>query len=76
MDKFAQAGYGSRDIGFGERPALVMVDFQKGFTDASNPLGRSDHVQNAVENTATLLAACKAKGYTRRLLCGLVGWAR
>ena len=62
MDKFAQAGYGSRDIGFGERPALVMVDFQKGFTDASNPLGRSDHVQRAVDNTATLLAACKAKG--------------
>ena len=40
MDKFSQAGYGSRDIGFGERLALVMVDFQKGFTDASNPLGR------------------------------------
>ena len=62
MDKFSQAGYGSRDIGFGERLALVMVDFQKGFTDASNPLGRSDHVQSAVDNTATLLAACKAKG--------------
>ena len=45
MDKFAEAGYGQRDIGFGERPALVMVDFQQGFTDASNPLGRSDHVQ-------------------------------
>ena len=49
MDKFSQAGYGSRDIGFGERLALVMVDFQKGFTDASNPLGRSDHVQSAVK---------------------------
>ena len=62
MDKFAEAGYGQRDIGFGERPALVMVDFQQGFTDASNPLGRSDHVQRAVDNTALLLAACKAKG--------------
>ena len=62
MDKFAEAGYGQRDIGFGERPALVMVDFQQGFTDASNPLGRSDHVQRAVDNTAVLLAACKSKG--------------
>ena len=62
MDKFAEAGYGQRDIGFGERPALVIVDFQQGFTDASNPLGRSDHVQRAVDNTALLLAACKAKG--------------
>lgn len=61
MDKFEQAGYGSREIGFGERPALIMVDFQLGFTDATNPLGRSDHVQQAVDNTATLLAACKAK---------------
>jgi len=61
MDKFEQAGYGSREIGFGQRPALIMVDFQLGFTDASNPLGRSDHVQRAVDNTATLLAACKAK---------------
>ena len=61
MDKFAEAGYGQRDIGFGERPALIMVDFQQGFTDASNPLGRSDHVQRAVDNTSILLAACKAK---------------
>ena len=60
MDKFAQAGYGQRDIGFGARPALLMVDFQLGFTNASNPLGRSEHVQQAVDNTATLLAACKA----------------
>ena len=61
MDKFAQAGYGQRDIGFGTRPALIIVDFQKGFTDASNPLGRSEHVQRAVDNTAQLLAACKAR---------------
>ena len=61
MDKFAEAGYGQRDIGFGARPALIIVDFQKGFTDASNPLGRSDHVQRAVDNTAVLVAACKKK---------------
>ena len=35
MDKFAEAGYGQADIGFGERPALIMVDFQQGFTDGA-----------------------------------------
>ena len=28
MDNFEKAGYGQREIGFGERPALIMVDFQ------------------------------------------------
>ena len=62
MDNFERAGYGQRDIGFGKSLALIMVDFQMGFTDASNPLGRSDHVQSAVENTSKLLVACKDKG--------------
>ena len=61
MDKFLTAGYGQREIGFGERPALLMVDFQLGFTDASNPLGRSNHVQRAVDNTSRLLEVCKTK---------------
>jgi maleamate amidohydrolase len=62
MDRFAEAGYGKRDIGFGQRPALLMVDFQLGFTDSSNPLGRSEHVQRAVDNTASLLDACASRG--------------
>ena len=75
MDKFAEAGYGQRDIGFGARPALIIVDFQKGFTDASNPLGRSDHVQRAVDNTAVLVAACKKKEHSGGVLCCVVGWS-
>ena len=74
MDKFAEAGYGQRDIGFGARPALIIVDFQKGFTDASNPLGRSDHVQRAVDNTAVLVAACK-KEHSGGVLCCVLGWS-
>ncbi|NIM69079.1 MAG: isochorismatase family protein [Xanthomonadales bacterium] len=62
MDKFAEAGYGQQRIGFGERCAVLIVDLQQGFTDASNPLGRSPHVQRAVENTAILVAAAKHKG--------------
>ncbi|MGR9090567.1 MAG: isochorismatase family protein [Gammaproteobacteria bacterium] len=56
------AGYGEMQIGFGERPAVVNVDFQLGFTDPQYPTGRSAHVHTAVENTATLLRHARAKG--------------
>ena len=62
MDSFEQAGYGSETIGFGQRPAVLVVDFQKGFTDPQSPLGRSEHVQRAVNNTVTLLKAAKSRG--------------
>lgn len=62
MDNFEKAGYGSETIGFGERVAVLVVDFQKGFTDSTSPLGRSEHVQRAVDNTAILLKAAKARG--------------
>jgi len=35
---FRQRGFGVK-IGFGERPALLIIDMLKGFTDASMPLG-------------------------------------
>jgi maleamate amidohydrolase len=35
---FAQRGFGIK-IGFGERPALIVIDMINGFTDASMPLG-------------------------------------
>jgi nicotinamidase-related amidase len=35
---FRQRGFGVK-IGFGERPALLVIDMLKGFTDASMPLG-------------------------------------
>ena len=62
MDQFEKAGYGTESIGFGERAAVLVVDFQKGFTEPDSPLGGSAHVQSAVDNTATLLQAAKAKG--------------
>ena len=62
MDSFEKAGYGRETIGFGQRPAVLVVDFQKGFTDPQSQLGRSDHVQRAVTNTVTLLEAAKARG--------------
>src|SRR6267154_1143166 len=35
---FKQRGFGIK-MGFGERPALILIDMLKGFTDASMPLG-------------------------------------
>jgi len=37
-DLFKQRGFGIK-IGFGERPALIIIDMLKGFTDSSMPLG-------------------------------------
>ncbi len=57
-DGYAAYQAGTR-IGFGERPGVVVVDFQLAFTDPRFPLGGSPHIARAVDNTATLLAAAR-----------------
>jgi maleamate amidohydrolase len=37
-EMYASRGFGNK-IGFGERPALLVIDFIKGFTDTACPLG-------------------------------------
>lgn len=59
---FTAAGYGDRQVGFGQRPAVLVVDFQRSFTDKAYPMGRSGHVDQAVENTARLLQVARAQG--------------
>lgn len=59
MDEFQQAGYGGANIGFGERPAVLVVDFQRGFSDPASPIGGSAHIERAIENTAVLLKAAE-----------------
>jgi len=49
--------------GFGERPALLVVDLSRGFTDPASPLGAE--LSQTVEATARLLAAARA---ARRLV--------
>ncbi len=53
-------GYGARKIGYGNRPAILVVDFQRAFTDPEFELGRSDHVTRAVDNTVKLLEVARA----------------
>lgn len=61
-DIFAQRGYGAREVGFGDKPGLVVVDFQRGFTDPAFPMGGAPMVDRAVENTARLMRAAKRAG--------------
>ena len=56
---FKERGFGLR-IGFGKRPALIVVDMLVAFTDPSMPLG-ADQGQNIRENARLLKAAREVK---------------
>jgi maleamate amidohydrolase len=49
---YSRSGIGSR-VGFGERPALLIVDLQNGFTDPESPVG--DELDDVAAATASLL---------------------
>ncbi|MCB1739006.1 MAG: isochorismatase family protein [Gammaproteobacteria bacterium] len=59
---YTRKTYGEMEIGFGERLGLLVVDFQKGFTDARFPMGGGELIDAAVERTATLLELARARG--------------
>lgn len=50
---YSRSGIGRR-VGFGERPAVLVVDLQNGFTDPASPVG--DDLDVVVAATAELLA--------------------
>ena len=62
MDAFEAASYGARSVGYGERPALLIVDFQRGFTDPEFTMGRSPRIHAARDRTAALAKAARANG--------------
>lgn len=60
-DIYKQVGYGGVErVGFGRKPGVAVVDFQRAFTDPRFPLGGRPLVERAVSNTATLLNAARA----------------
>lgn len=61
-DVYTQRGYASHSIGFGAKPGLVVVDFQRGFTDPAFPMGGAPMVDAAVRSTVPLIEAAKRAG--------------
>lgn len=61
-DAFAAAGYGAAPVGFGRRAAIVVVDFQLGFTGGVSPMAQSSHVAAAVETAAGVLDRARELG--------------
>jgi maleamate amidohydrolase len=61
-DAFEAAGYGGDDVGFGRRTAIVVVDFQLGFTDPASPMGRSPYTKAAVERAGEVLRKARGLG--------------
>lgn len=60
---YATRSYGAKLVGFGERPGVVVIDFQTAFTDAKYPLGGAPLVMRAVANTSRLLKAARQCGF-------------
>src|SRR3981189_3095571 len=65
MITYAERGYRARQVGFGEKPGIVVVDFQRAFTDPAFSTGGAPLVRRAVENTARLLKVAPAGGGPR-----------
>ena len=60
-DSYTKRTYGGREVGFGSKPAIAVVDFQLGYIEAKYPMGGSKLVDKAVDNTATLLKLARSK---------------
>ena len=58
-ETLARSGLGAR-IGFGDRPALLVIDLVRAFTDPTMPL--SGDLDSVVEATASLLYTARAAG--------------
>ena len=61
MNNYEAAGYGGDEIGFGQKAAVLVIDFQLGFTNPSYPAGKSEHIHSAVSHTRQLLDLARQK---------------
>jgi len=61
-EDYSRAGYGTYEIGMGQRPAVLVVDLQTAFTDPQYPIGNLPMIHAATERTVPLLAAARSGG--------------
>jgi maleamate amidohydrolase len=61
-DVYEARSYGQHEIGFGEKPGIVVVDYQLGFTDPKYPLGGAPLIERGVQNTQRLLEMARRCG--------------
>lgn len=60
-DNYRAAGYGGIDIGYGDKPAVLVVDFQTAFTDPRYAIGKLPMVHAARDRTAQLLDVARGR---------------
>jgi maleamate amidohydrolase len=60
-DAYEKRSYGGRDVGFGKKPAIAVIDFQRGYIDEQYSMGGSPLVNGAVEHSSTLLKLARSK---------------
>lgn len=60
-DSYRNVGYASGDIGWGQRAAVLVVDWQTAFTDPKYALGGLPRLHAARDNTAKLLKLARAR---------------
>ena len=76
-DKYREVGYDIWRVGFGPRPAILVVDLHLAFTDPAYPLGGLPMVEKATQKTAELLKLARSRRVPgRQMLHGLWGRSR
>lgn len=61
QDNYARGGFG-KSLAFGQRPALLIIDFVQAYLQPGSPLYAGATVEQARADCATLLQACRAAG--------------
>lgn len=61
VEAYEKAGFGKR-MGFGKKPAILIIDLQKGTTAKDSPLGYVKEYAKVVEETRKLIDKSRKKG--------------
>ena len=59
LNRYAEQGWGQSRIGFGDRPALVIIDMQHDFVDPDSPSTCAPMAQERIPAIQELLAAAR-----------------